>query len=187
MLFRSVNRVTVRNGDRMNVVLYWYHSSSGAVANEYWAKIRLISDAIFRGRSDTALVRVTVPVNGIDEQAAENADATTFLEALLFRRYEAKLRYELGFWTRFPEEGGSPEGYEEFLTAATGIRYRSDQYLSDMDSGFYSSDYLRAWIRSAQLRAHLIATVGEDWWRNPATGELLTELFREGKIGRAHV
>ena len=26
-----------------------------------------------------------------------------------------------------------------------------------MDAGFYSADYLRAWIRSAQLRAHLIA------------------------------
>jgi hypothetical protein len=115
-----------------------------------------------------------------DEQAAENADATIFLEALLFRRYEAKLRYELGFWTRFPEDGGTPAGYEEFLTAATGIRYRSDQYLSDMDAGFYSADYLRAWIRSAQLRRHLIQTVGEDWWRNPATGELLSELFAEG-------
>ena len=44
-----------------------------------------------------------------DEQAAENADATVFLEALLFRRYEAKLRYELGFWTRFPDDGGTPE------------------------------------------------------------------------------
>jgi hypothetical protein len=22
--------------------------------------------------------------------------------------------------------------------------------------------------------------VGEDWWRNPATGELLRDLFREG-------
>ena len=53
-------------------------------------------------------------------------------------------------------------------------------YLSDMDAGFYSADYLRAWIRSAQLRRHLIETVGEDWWRNPATGELLRELFREG-------
>ena len=26
-----------------------------------------------------------------------------------------------------------------------------------MDAGFYSADYLRAWIRSAQLRAHLDA------------------------------
>jgi len=115
-----------------------------------------------------------------DEQAQENAQATVFLEALLFRRYEAKLRYELGFWTRFPDDGGTPQGYEEFLTAATGIRYRSDGYLSDMDAGFYSADYLRAWIRSAQLRRHLIGTVGDDWWRRPETGELLSELFRQG-------
>jgi len=115
-----------------------------------------------------------------DEQAAENAEATVFLEALLYRRYEAKLRYELGFWSRFASDGGTPAGYEEFLTEATGIRYRRDGYLSDMDAGFYSADYLRAWIRSAQLRRHLIDTVGEDWWRNPQTGELLSDLFRQG-------
>jgi hypothetical protein len=115
-----------------------------------------------------------------DAQAAENAEATVFLEALLFRRYEAKLRFELGFWTRFPEDGGTPVGYEEFLTEATGIQYRADGYLSDMDSGFYSADYLRAWIRSAQLRRHLIDTIGEDWWCRRETGELLASLFREG-------
>jgi hypothetical protein len=115
-----------------------------------------------------------------DAQAAENAEATVFLEALLFRRYEAKLRYELDFWTRFPEDGGTPGGYEEYLTEATGIRYRADNYLSDMDSGFYSADYLRAWIRSAQLRHHLIGQFGEEWWRNKQTGELLRLLFAEG-------
>ena len=115
-----------------------------------------------------------------DEQAAQNAEATTFLEAVLFRRYEAKLRFELAFWTRFPESGGSPEGYEELLTAATGVRYRSSAYLSDMDAGFYSADYLRAWIRSAQLRRYLIDTIGPDWWHNPATGEFLRGLFWEG-------
>ena len=46
--------------------------------------------------------------------------------------------------------------YERLLTEATGVRYRDDDYLSDMDAGFYSADYLRAWIRSAQLRDHLI-------------------------------
>ena len=55
---------------------------------------------------------------------AENAEATTFLEALLFRRYEAKLQFELDFWARFPEDGGTPIGYAERLTAATGFRYR---------------------------------------------------------------
>jgi hypothetical protein len=115
-----------------------------------------------------------------DEQAAENAEATVFLEALLFRRYAAKLRYELGFWGRFAEDGGTPGGYSEYLTEATGIHYPAENYLSDMDSGFYSADYLRAWIRSAQLRQCLVREVGEDWWHRPETGERLLALWREG-------
>ncbi|MGI9111144.1 MAG: hypothetical protein ACR2GT_02910 [Gaiellaceae bacterium] len=115
-----------------------------------------------------------------DEQAVENAEATTFLEALLFRRYTAKLQFELEFWSRFPSDGGTSAGYSERLTAATGIHYPVESFLSDMDSGFYSADYLRAWIRSAQLRRHLVAEIGEDWWRRPETGERLRELFREG-------
>jgi hypothetical protein len=114
------------------------------------------------------------------EQARENAEATTFLEALLFRRYEAKLRFELDFWGRFDDDGGDAGTYERFLTEATGVRYRKEGYLSDMDAGFYSADYLRAWIRSAQLREHLVQEVGADWWRNTKTGDLLRELFREG-------
>jgi hypothetical protein len=114
------------------------------------------------------------------EEARENAEATTFLEALLYRRYEAKLRFELDFWTRFNGDGGDAGVYEQALTEATGIRYRRENYLSDMDAGFYSADYLRAWIRSAQLREHLVREVGDDWWRNPKTGEILADLFREG-------
>ena len=116
-----------------------------------------------------------------DDEAARNAEATTFLEALLYRRYAAKLGFELDFWARFPVEGGgSADGYSEGLTAATGIRYRADQYLSDMDAGFYSADYLRAWIRSPQLADHLRREVGERWWRLPETGERLRALFAEG-------
>ena len=115
-----------------------------------------------------------------DEQAAENANATTFLEALLFRRYVAKLQYELDFWSRYHETGPSNDGYSERLTAATGLRYRADGFVSDMDPGFYSADYLRAWIRSAQLREYLKREVGEDWWRQAETGERLRALFFEG-------
>ena len=49
-----------------------------------------------------------------------------------------------------------------------------------MDAGFYSADYLRAWIRSAQLRFRLVDEIGEDWWRDPQTGERLRSLFLEG-------
>jgi hypothetical protein len=116
-----------------------------------------------------------------DEVARENAEATLFLEALLYMRYTAKLRYELGFWSNFDEEGGrSPRDYSSLLTEATGVRYDPRNYLSDMDGGFYSADYLRAWIRSAQLRAYLISEVGEDWWRRAKTGDILRELFAEG-------
>ena len=114
-------------------------------------------------------------------EAERNAEATTFLEALLFRRYAAKLRFELGFWDAFPSEhGDSSRDYEPLLTAATGLRYDARAYLSDMDAGFYSADYLRAWIRSAQLSSHLRREVGDEWWRSTGTGEILRALFAEG-------
>jgi len=121
---------------------------------------------------------------GLDDATAEeNARAASFLEALLYRRYAAKLRYELGFWDAFPSEhGGSPRDYSPLLTEATGLRYDERGYLSDMDAGFYSADYLRAWVRAAQLRTHLRREVGEDWWRDPATGEILRDLFAEGTV-----
>jgi hypothetical protein len=115
-----------------------------------------------------------------DEEAAENAEATVFMEALLFRRYAAKLRFELDFWGRFREDGGTDAGYAELLTEATGMEYRREGYLADMDAGFYSADYLRAWIRAAQLRAHLEREVGDEWWGSRETGDRLRDLFREG-------
>ncbi len=115
-----------------------------------------------------------------EEEARTNAQATVFLEALLFRRYTAKLQFELDFWSSFDEAGTASDDYADRLTAATGVRYERDAHLADMDAGFYSADYLRAWIRHAQLRAYLIDQVGEDWWRSEQTGEILRALFAEG-------
>src|SRR5262249_61357477 len=92
-----------------------------------------------------------------------------------------KLRYELGFWGEFPSERGtSSRDYEPLLTDATGLRYDARGYLSDMDAGFYSADYLRAWIRSAQLQVYLRREIGEGWWPSAETGEILRGLFAEG-------
>src|SRR5919201_74912 len=115
-----------------------------------------------------------------DEDAAANAVATVFMEALLFRRYVAKLQFELEFWGRFAEDGGTEEGYADRLTRATGVRYRADGFLADMDAGFYSADYLRAWIRAAQLRSYLESEIQGEWWESPQTGERLRALFTEG-------
>jgi hypothetical protein len=115
-----------------------------------------------------------------DEEAEQNAESTVFMEALLFRRYAAKLRFELDFWGRFRDDGGTDAGYAELLTDATGMAYRREGYLADMDAGFYSADYLRAWIRAAQLRSFLEREVGDEWWASRETGDRLRELFREG-------
>ena len=115
-----------------------------------------------------------------DAEARENAEAAAFSNTILFRRYSAKLGFELEFWRRFPTDGGTDAGYEERLTAATGIHYPAANHLADMDAGFYSADYLRAWIRAAQLRTYLRQEVGQEWWRLEGTGDLLRDLFREG-------
>jgi hypothetical protein len=113
-------------------------------------------------------------------EAEDRAEAARFLEVLLFRRYAAKLQYELEIWADFANAENYADSYASALRSATGFRYRPDGYLADMDDGFYSADYLRAWIRTAQLRAHLRQTVGADWWERPETGEYLSRLFLEG-------
>lgn len=112
--------------------------------------------------------------------AVDRAEATKLLEMLLFRRYTAKLRYELRFWADVDHAESYADTYSDLVSAATGFRYPRSGYVSDMDDGFYSADYLRAWIRTAQLRAHLREEVGDDWWHRPETGELLRALFAEG-------
>ncbi len=113
-------------------------------------------------------------------EAEDRAEGTRFLEVLLFRRYAAKLEYELTLWSDFANAPAYASLYADRLRAATGFRYRPDGYLADLDDGFYSADYLRAWIRTAQVRSYLRGEVGGDWWERTETGDILRELFREG-------
>ena len=67
-----INDYVVARGDNASVVLYWYQSRKRVIAKEYEAKIWLVLDSIRYHRSDTALVRVVVPVlNGDTQQATK--------------------------------------------------------------------------------------------------------------------
>jgi hypothetical protein len=114
------------------------------------------------------------------EDAADHAEGARFLEVLLFRRYAAKLDYELELWSDFEHAPAYADTYAQNLREAIRFRYRPDGYLADMDDGFYSADYLRAWIRAAQLRAYLRDSIGPDWWERSETGDFLRVLFLEG-------
>jgi len=65
-----VNRYIVAKGDLKSVVLYWYQTRNRVIASEYKAKMYLVADAIRYNRTDTALVRVTVPIADNQEAAA---------------------------------------------------------------------------------------------------------------------
>lgn len=65
-----VNRYIVQKGDERSLVLYWYQSRDRVVASEYSAKVYVVLDALRLNRTDTSLVRVTVPVVQRDEQRA---------------------------------------------------------------------------------------------------------------------
>jgi EpsI family protein len=76
----QVNRYVVAHGDERSLVLYWYQSRDRAIASEYTAKFWVVADAVRLNRTDTALVRVVLPIVNRDEQAADRA-ANDFVKA----------------------------------------------------------------------------------------------------------
>jgi EpsI family protein len=65
-----VNRYIVAKGDSKSLVLYWYQTRDRVIASEYAAKVYLVADALRYNRTDTALVRIAVPVAGDGVEAA---------------------------------------------------------------------------------------------------------------------
>jgi EpsI family protein len=58
----NINQYVVSKGEAQSVVFYWYQSQGRVIADEFAAKFHLVSDSIRKHRSDTALVRVIVPI-----------------------------------------------------------------------------------------------------------------------------
>jgi EpsI family protein len=67
----NINRYVVTKGDAQSVVYYWYQSQGRVIADEFAAKFYLVSDSIRHHRSDTALVRVVVPIRQNRTQQSE--------------------------------------------------------------------------------------------------------------------
>jgi EpsI family protein len=76
----AVNRYVVQRGEERSLVLYWYQSRNRVIASEYRAKFYLVADAIRYNRTDTALVRVVVPISGNDTAGATDT-ARGFVQA----------------------------------------------------------------------------------------------------------
>lgn len=67
----TINRYVVAHGDERSVSLYWYQSHGRVIASEISAKFWLVADSVRYRRSDTALIRITVPVQTNVREAVE--------------------------------------------------------------------------------------------------------------------
>jgi EpsI family protein len=65
-----VNRYTVVNRNLTKEVLYWYQTPRRAITGEWAAKFFVVADGLRDGRTDTALVRVTVDQGALDNAVA---------------------------------------------------------------------------------------------------------------------
>jgi EpsI family protein len=71
----AINRVVIEKGFDRQMILYWYQDRGRIVASEYAAKGYLILDATTRNRTDGALVRVSTPIVGSEDEAFRHAVA----------------------------------------------------------------------------------------------------------------
>jgi EpsI family protein len=64
----EINKFLIQKGLDKQLVLYWYQDRGRIITNEYWAKIYMVLDAMFRNRTDGAFVRLTIPFTGDSEE-----------------------------------------------------------------------------------------------------------------------
>lgn len=135
---------------------------------------------------DGAWIGDTLSVDGDALRGLLHAAHVYYL--YMFRRYAAKVTYELELHGGGPARMHEmPARYASWLTENLGFRYRPEAYLDDVDSGFYSSQYVRAWMLEAQLRERWVAKHGERWWRPGAAGDELRALWSLGQALPAHL
>jgi EpsI family protein len=66
---RPVNYLLMEQGDQRVVVYYWYIQRGRWLPNEYYNKLYLGLDSLFKHRADGALIRLTTPVENDVESA----------------------------------------------------------------------------------------------------------------------
>ncbi len=65
----TVASLVLKRGNQYQMVLYWFHSRGRIIASEYMQKIWLVTDAVFRNRTDGAFVRLITPVKNSRQEA----------------------------------------------------------------------------------------------------------------------
>lgn len=112
------------------------------------------------------------------EQAREIVRVLSLQTCVNIRRRCASLAYEIELHGGArPRREQLAQNYSDGLTEATRFRRSPALYLADVDDGFYSAAYLRAWAFEISLREHLRVRHGRRWWASRAAGDELIDLW----------
>ena len=76
------NRVVIERDGIKQLVYYWFVQRGRKVANEYWSKWYLFTDAIIKNRTDGALVRLSTPVNRLETEHDADRRLQSFIRDL---------------------------------------------------------------------------------------------------------
>lgn len=78
-----VGEYVISNGTERQEVFYWYRTHGHDIANDYVAKIRMLTDSILYNRTDAALIRVTTPFLNGESQRDAHLRALRFTEHVI--------------------------------------------------------------------------------------------------------
>src|SRR5947209_6122852 len=67
--------------------------------------------------------------------------------------------------------------FADSISQAMHFRRSSALYLAEVDDGFYTASYLRAWAFEASLREYLKTRYGRRWWASRKCGDELIDLW----------
>ena len=103
-----------------------------------------------------------------------------FYELFQLRKLAFKLNYEL-FLSSTPGLEGKKQMYAGLKYRILHVKSSSSDYLSDIDTYFYSARYIRAWMLQSVLQNRLSSEFSSDWFINRKSGKYLKELWNSGQ------
>jgi EpsI family protein len=74
----KIKKVVVQKGGEQQVVLYWFQNRGRIIASEYWEKIYLVLDAVFKQRRDGSFIRIIGQVPKGGDREAFTAEMVEF-------------------------------------------------------------------------------------------------------------
>jgi hypothetical protein len=115
------------------------------------------------------------------EDADEYVRFAAVNDLYFMRRYAGKLSYEVQLHAQNGPLDDMAAVYSRKLSAATKVAVPEENYLVDVDEGFYCASYLRAWMLEGALRVMLQDGFGQAWFASVEAGDWLKGLWSQGQ------